>query len=109
VDLGTPLPTIARREALDSASIASPDQVAWEGQYTLAALHLAGQPFYDKGAVPEPGHRQASSSSPLRAGGGYAFELTVTNDPSSRVGEIIQGWRRRPGSMSHPPDGVARC
>jgi peptide/nickel transport system substrate-binding protein len=103
VDLGTPLANDPRiREALDlSIDREVLNQVAWEGQYTPGCTPVSPvSPFYDKGRKC-PTRDIAKAKQLLAAAGlagGYAFELTVTNDPQQRrVGEIIQGMAQEAG------------
>jgi peptide/nickel transport system substrate-binding protein len=103
VDLGTPLANDPRvREALDlSIDREALNQVAWEGQYTPGCTPVSPvSPFYDKGRKCPV--RDVAKAKKLLAdaglAGGYAFELTVTNDPQQRrVGEIIQGMAQEAG------------
>lgn len=103
VDLGTPLANDPRvREALElSIDREALNQVAWEGQYTPGCAPISPvSPFYDKGRKcltrDIPKAKQLLAAAGLA--GGYAFELTVTNDPQQRrVGEIIQGMAQEAG------------
>jgi peptide/nickel transport system substrate-binding protein len=77
------------------------NQVAWEGQYTPGCTPVSPvSPFYDK-ARKCPTRDVAKAKQLLAAAGlagGYAFELTVTNDPQQRrVGEVIQGMAKEAG------------
>lgn len=102
-DLGTPLANDPRvREALDlSIDRDALNQVAWEGQYTPGCTPISPvSPFYDKARKCPV--RDVTRAKKLLADagltGGYAFELTVTNDPQQRrVGEIIQGMAQEAG------------
>lgn len=103
VDLGTPLANDPRvREALElSIDREALNQVAWEGQFTPDCTPISPvSPFYDK-ARKCPGRDVAKAKKLLAdAGlaGGYAFELTVTNDPQQRrVGEVVQGMAGEAG------------
>ena len=103
VDLGTPLANDPRvREALElSVDRETLNQVAWEGQYTPGCTPVSPvSPFYDK-ARKCPTRDIAKAKQLLAAAGlagGYAFELTVTNDPQQRrVGEVIQGMAKEAG------------
>ncbi len=103
VDLGTPLANDPRvREALDlSIDREALNQVAWEGQYTPGCTPISPvSPFYDKGRRC-PVRDIARAKKLLADAGladGYAFELTVTNDPQQRrVGEIVQGMAQEAG------------
>jgi peptide/nickel transport system substrate-binding protein len=102
-DLGTPLANDPRvREALElSIDREALNQVHWEGQYTPGCSPLPpNSPFFDKS-------RQCSKRDVARAkklladaglGGGYAFELTIVNNPQTRrEGEIIQGMAKEAG------------
>ena len=102
-DLGTPLANDPRvREAFDlSIDRVALNQVAWEGQYTPDCTPISPvSPFYDK-ARKCPGRDVARAKKLLAdAGlaGGYAFELTLVNDPQQRrVGEILQGMAKDAG------------
>jgi peptide/nickel transport system substrate-binding protein len=102
-DLGTPLANDPRvREALElSIDRDVLNQVHWEGQYTPGCSPLPpNSPYFDKS-------RQCSKRDVARAkklladaglGGGYAFELTIVNNPQTRrEGEIIQGMAKEVG------------
>jgi peptide/nickel transport system substrate-binding protein len=102
-DLGTPLANDPRvREALElSIDREALNQVAWEGQYTVGCSPLPpNSPYFDKS-------RQCSKRDVARAkklladaglAGGYAFELTIVNNPQERrMGEIIQGMAKEAG------------
>jgi peptide/nickel transport system substrate-binding protein len=102
-DLGTPLANDPRvREAFDlSIDREALNQVAWDGQYTVGCTPLSPiSPFYDKTRTC-PGRDLARARKLLAEaglGGGYAFEMVVTNDPQQRrVGEVIQGMAREAG------------
>jgi peptide/nickel transport system substrate-binding protein len=103
VDLGTPLANDPRvREALElSLDREALNQVAWEGQNTPDCTPISPvSPFYEKGRKCPA--RDVARAKRLLAdaglGGGYAFELTVTNDPQQRrVGEVIQGMASEAG------------
>jgi peptide/nickel transport system substrate-binding protein len=102
-DLGTPLANDPRvREALDlSIDREALNQVAWDGQYTPGCTPISPvSPFYDKSRKC-PGRDVARAKKLLaEAGlaGGYAFELTIVNNPQQRrVGEVIQGMAREAG------------
>src|SRR5256712_1777854 len=99
-DLGTPLANDPRvREAFDlSIDRVALNQVAWEGQYTPDCTPISPvSPFYDK-ARKCPGRDVARAKKLLAdAGlaGGYAFELTLINDPQERpVGEGLSGMAK---------------
>jgi peptide/nickel transport system substrate-binding protein len=102
-DLGTPLANDPRvREAFDlSLDREAINQVAWDGQYTPACTPISPvSPFYDK-SKKCPGRDVAKAKQLLAAAGlasGYAFELTIVNDPQQRrFGEVIQGMAREAG------------
>jgi peptide/nickel transport system substrate-binding protein len=102
-DLGTPLANDPRvREALElSIDREALNQVVWDGQYTPGCTPIAPvSPFFDK-ARKCPGRDVARAKKLLaEAGlaGGYAFELTIVNNPQQRrVGEVIQGMAREAG------------
>jgi peptide/nickel transport system substrate-binding protein len=102
-DLGTPLANDPRvREAFElSLDRAAINQVAWDGQYTPGCTPISPvSPFYDK-ARKCPGRDVTRAKQLLAAAGlpnGYAFELTVVNDPQQRrFGEVIQGMAREAG------------
>src|SRR5437763_13031930 len=102
-DLGTPLANDPRvREAFElSIDRAALNQVAWEGQYTPDCTPISPvSPFYDK-ARKCPGRDVVRAKKLLAdAGlaGGYAFDLTLVNDPQQRrVGEILQGMAKEAG------------
>jgi peptide/nickel transport system substrate-binding protein len=102
-DLGTPLANDPRvREALELAIDREAfNQVVWEGQYTPGCTPLPSvSPFYDKSRKC-PGRDVARAKKLLAdAGlaGGYAFELTIVNNPQERrAGEVIQGMAKEAG------------
>jgi peptide/nickel transport system substrate-binding protein len=102
-DLGTPLANDPRvREAFDlSLDREAINQVAWDGQYTPGCTPISPvSPFHDK-ARKCPGRDVAKAKQLLAAAGlpnGYAFELTIVNDPQQRrFGEVIQGMAREAG------------
>jgi peptide/nickel transport system substrate-binding protein len=102
-DLGTPLANDPRvREALDlSIDREALNQVAWDGQYTPGCTPISPvSPFHDK-ARKCPARDVAKAKKLLaEAGlaGGYAFEMTIVNDPQQRrLGEVIQGMAREAG------------
>jgi peptide/nickel transport system substrate-binding protein len=102
-DLGTPLANDPRvREALDlSLDREAINQVAWDGQYTPGCGPIAPvSPFYDKSRKC-PARDLAKAKQLLAAAGlasGYAFELTIVNDPQQRrFGEVIQSMAREAG------------
>ncbi len=102
-DLGTPLANDPRvREAFElSIDRDALNQVAWDGQYTPGCTPLSPvSPFADKSKKCPA--RDVARAKKLLAdaglGGGYGFELMVTNNPPERrVGEIIQGMARETG------------
>jgi peptide/nickel transport system substrate-binding protein len=102
-DLGTPLANDPRvREALElSIDRNALNQVAWDGQFTPGCGPLPpNSPYFDKS-------RKCSTRDVARAkklladaglAGGYAFEMTIVNNPQERrVGEIIQGMAKEAG------------
>jgi peptide/nickel transport system substrate-binding protein len=102
-DLGTPLANDARvREALDlSIDREALNQVVWDGQYTPGCTPISPvSPFYDK-SLKCPGRDVARAKKLLAdagLGGGYAFELTIVNNPQQRrTGEVIQGMASEAG------------
>jgi peptide/nickel transport system substrate-binding protein len=102
-DLGTPLANDPRvREAFELAIDRNAlNQVAWEGQYTPDCTPISPvSPFYDRNRKC-PGRDVARAKKLLAEAGlasGYAFELTIVNDPQQRrVGEILQGMAREAG------------
>ena len=102
-NLGTPLANDPRvREALElSIDRDALNQVAWDGQYTPGCTPIAPiSPFADKSRKC-PGRDVAKAKKLLAEaghGGGYAFEMTIVNDPQQRrVGEVIQGMAREAG------------
>jgi peptide/nickel transport system substrate-binding protein len=103
VDLGTPMANDPRvREALElSLDREALNQVAWDGQYTPGCTPLSPvSPFYDTSRKCPT--RDIARAKKLLAdaglAGGYAFELTIINDPQQRrVGEIIQGMAKEAG------------
>ena len=102
-DLGTPLANDPRvREALDlSIDREALNQVAWDGQYTPGCTPISPvSPFHDKSRKC-PGRDVARAKKLLAdAGlaGGYAFEMTIINEPQQRrVGEVIQGMAKEAG------------
>ena len=112
-DLGTPLANDPRvREALElSIDREALNQVAWEGQYTPAARRSPPiSPFFDKSRKCPA--RDVARAKKLLAdaglAGGYAFELTIVNNPQERrVGEVIQGMAREAGfNITLRPEGV---
>jgi peptide/nickel transport system substrate-binding protein len=102
-DLGTPLANDPRvREAFElTIDRDALNQVVWEGQYTPGCTPISPvSPFADK-ARKCPGRDVARAKKLLAdAGlaGGYAFELTVQNQPfDRRVAEVIQGMAKEAG------------
>ena len=102
-DLGTPLANDPRvREALElSIDREALNQVVWEGQYTVGCTPISPvSPFHDKSRKC-PGRDVARAKKLLAdAGlaGGYAFELTVQNQPPDRrLGEVIQEMAKEIG------------
>jgi peptide/nickel transport system substrate-binding protein len=102
-DLGTPLANDPRvREALElSIDREALNQVAWDGQYTPGCTPISPvSPYYDK--TRKCPARDVTKAKKLLAeaglGGGYAFEMTIVNDPQQRrLGEVIQGMAREAG------------
>jgi len=102
-DLGTPLANDPRvREALDlSIDREALNQVAWDGQYTPGCTPISPvSPFYDKSRKCPA--RDLAKAKKLLAdaglAGGYAFEMTIVNDPQQRrLGEVIQGMAKEAG------------
>ena len=102
-DLGTPLANDPRvREAFElSLDRDAINQVVWDGQFTSGCTPIApNSPFFDKSRKC-PGRDVARARKLLAdAGlpGGYAFELTIVNNPQQRrLGEVIQGMARDAG------------
>jgi peptide/nickel transport system substrate-binding protein len=101
-DLGTPLANDPRvREAFElSLDREAINQVVWEGQYTPDCTPISPvSPFYDKGRKCS-GRDVARAKKLLAAAGlaGYAFELTVQNQPPERrMGEVIQEMAKEAG------------
>ena len=102
-NLGTPLANDPRvREAFDlSIDREALNQVAWDGQYTPGCTPIAPiSPFFDKSRKCPT--RDVAKAKKLLAdaglAGGYAFELTIINDPQGRrVGEVLQGMTKEAG------------
>lgn len=102
-DLGTPLANDPRvREALElSIDRHALNQVAWDGQFTPGCGPLPpNSPYFDKSR--QCPARDVGRAKKLLAdaglAGGYAFEMTIVNNPQERrVGEIIQGMAREAG------------
>ncbi|MBI4013459.1 MAG: ABC transporter substrate-binding protein [Candidatus Rokubacteria bacterium] len=102
-DLGAPLANDPRvREAFDLAiDREALNQVAWDGQYTPGCTPISPvSPFYDKSRKCPA--RDLARAKKLLAdaglGGGYGFEMMLTNNPQQRrVGEIVQGMAREAG------------
>jgi peptide/nickel transport system substrate-binding protein len=102
-DLGTPLASDPRvREAFElSLDREAINQVVWEGQYTVGCTPISPvSPFYDKGR--KCSGRDVARAKKLLAdaglAGGYAFELTVQNQPPERrVAEVIQEMAKEAG------------
>src|SRR5262249_8861232 len=102
-NLGTPMANDPRvREALDlPIAREALNQVGWDGQYTPGCTPIAPiSPFYDKGHKCPA--RDVARAKKLLAdaglAGGYAFEMTIVNDPQQRrVGEVIQGMAKEAG------------
>ena len=102
-DLGTPLANDPRvREAFDLAiDREALNQVAWDGQYTPGCTPISPvSPFYDKSRKCPA--RDLARAKKLLAdaglGGGYGFEMMLTNNPQQRrVGEVVQEMAREAG------------
>jgi peptide/nickel transport system substrate-binding protein len=102
-DLSTPLANDPRvREAFElSIDREALNQVAWDGQYTPGCTPLSPiSPFHDKSRKCPA--RDVAQAKKLLAeaglAGGYAFEMTIVNDPQQRrVGEVIQGMAKEAG------------
>jgi len=102
-DLGTPLANDPRvREAFDLAiDREALNQVAWDGQYTPGCTPISPvSPFYDKSRKCPA--RDVARAKKLLAdaglGGGYGFEMMLTNNPQQRrVGEVVQEMAREAG------------
>jgi peptide/nickel transport system substrate-binding protein len=102
-DLGTPLANDPRvREAFElSIDREALNQVVWDGLYTPGCTPIPPiSVFFDK-TRKCPGRDVAKAKKLLAdAGlsGGYAFEMTVINNPAERrVGEVIQQMAREAG------------
>ena len=102
-DLGTPLANDPRvREAFElSIDREALVQVVYDGQYTPGCSFIAPiSPFFDP-ARKCPARDVARAKKLLAdagLGSGYAFELTVVNNPQQRrVGEVIQQMAREAG------------
>ena len=102
-DLGTPLANDPRvREALElSIDREALNQVVWDGLYTPGCTPIPPiSVFFDK-TRKCPGRDVARAKKLLaEAGlaGGYAFEMTIINNPAERrVGEVIQQMAREAG------------
>src|SRR5436190_3250968 len=102
-DLGRPLANDPRvREAFDlSIDRETLNQVAWDGLYTPGCTPIPPiSIFFDKDRKC-PGRDVARAKKLLaEAGlaGGYAFEMTIINNPAERrVGEVIQQMAREAG------------
>src|SRR5207244_3682055 len=99
-DLGTPLANDPRvREALElSIDREALNQVAWDGQFTVGCGPISpNSVFFDK--TRKCTTRDVARAKKLLADAGhpngYAFDLTVVNDPQQRrVDEVVQGMAR---------------
>src|SRR5262244_147743 len=102
-DLGTPLANDPRvREAFElSIDRDAINQVVWEGLYTPGCTPIPPISVFADKTRKCPGRDVAKAKKLLAdAGlsGGYAFELTVINNPAERrVGEVIQQMAREAG------------
>ncbi|TMQ21450.1 MAG: ABC transporter substrate-binding protein [Candidatus Rokuibacteriota bacterium] len=102
-NLGTPLANDPRvREALElSIDREALNQVAWDGQFTVGCGPISpNSVFFDK--TRKCTTRDVARAKKLLADAGhpngYAFDLTVVNDPQQRrVAEVIQGMAREAG------------
>jgi peptide/nickel transport system substrate-binding protein len=102
-DLGTPLANDPRvREAFElSIDREALNQVVWEGQYTPGCTPVSPvSPFYDRSRKCPT--RDVARARKLLAdaglAGGYAFELTVQNQPTERrIAEVLQGMAKEAG------------
>ncbi len=102
-DLGTPLANDPRvREAFElSIDREALNQVVWDGLYTPGCTPIPPISVFADKSRKCPGRDVAKARRLLaEAGlaGGYAFELTVINNPGERrVGEVIQQMAREAG------------
>jgi len=102
-DLGTPLANDPRvREAFElTIDREALNQVVWEGQYTPGCTPISPvSPFYDRNRKCPARDVQKAKKLLADAGhaGGYAFELTIQNQPAERrVGEVLQGMAKEAG------------
>ncbi|PYM78574.1 MAG: ABC transporter substrate-binding protein [Candidatus Rokuibacteriota bacterium] len=100
-DLGTPLANDPRvREAFElSIDREALNQVVWDGLYTPGCTPIPPISAFADKARKCPGRDVAKAKKLLaEAGqaGGYAFEMTVINNPGERrVGEVMIGWSGR--------------
>ena len=102
-DLGTPLANDPRvREALElSIDREALNQVVWDGLYTPGCTPIPPiSVFFDK--TRKCPARDVARAKKLLAeaglAGGYAFEMTIINNPAERrVGEVIQQMAREAG------------
>src|SRR6267143_2602640 len=113
-DLGTPLANDLRvREAFElSIDREALNQVVWDGLYTPGCTPIPPISAFADKARKCPGRDVAKAKKLLaEAGlsGGYAFEMTVINNPGERrVGEVIQQMAREVGfTISLRPQEVA--
>src|SRR5438477_8714379 len=102
-DLGTPLANDPRvREAFElSIDREALNQVAWDGLYTPGCTPIPPISVYFDKSRKFPARGVARAKKLLaEAGlaGGYAFEMTIINNPAERlVGEVIQPMARAAG------------
>ena len=102
-DLGTPLANDPRvREAFDlSIDREALNQVAWDGLYTPGCTPIPPiSIFFDKSRTCPARDVARAKKLLAEAGlaGGYAFEMTIINNPAERrVGEVIQQMAREAG------------
>jgi peptide/nickel transport system substrate-binding protein len=102
-DLGTPLANDPRvREAFDlSIDREALNQVAWDGLFTPGCTPIPPVSVYFDKSYKCPARDVARAKKLLaEAGlaGGYAFEMTIVNNPRERrVGEVIQQMAREAG------------
>jgi peptide/nickel transport system substrate-binding protein len=102
-DLGTPLANDPRvREAFElSIDREALNQVAWDGLFTPGCTPIPTISIYFDKSRKCPGRDVARAKKLLAEAGlanGYAFEMTIVNNPRERrVGEVIQQMAREAG------------